>query len=51
MSVDLARAASFLAGHGRLLDRSRFGLLLGEAEPDAVLATLEGYRDDDGGCG
>ena len=51
MSVDLARAASFLAGHGRLLDRRRFQVLLGDAEPDAVLAALEGYRNDDGGYG
>ncbi|TQM02142.1 hypothetical protein [Pseudonocardia kunmingensis] len=51
MSVDLARAASFLAGHGRLLDRRRFQLLLGEAEPDAVLAALEGYGNGDGGYG
>jgi hypothetical protein len=51
MSVDLARAASFLAGHGRLLDRRRFQLLRGEVGPDAVLAALEAYRNDDGGYG
>lgn len=51
MGVDLSRAASFLAGHGRLLDRRRFELLLRGAEPDAVLAALEGYRNDDGGYG
>lgn len=51
MSVDLSRAASFLASHGRLLDRRRLELLLGETEPDAVLAALDGYRNDDGGYG
>jgi len=51
MSVDLPRAASFLAGHGRLLDRRRFELILGETGPDAVLAALDGYRNADGGYG
>ncbi|MFC6019098.1 hypothetical protein ACFP2T_23160 [Plantactinospora solaniradicis] len=51
MSVDLSRAASFLAGHGRLLDRRRFELLRGETEPAAVLAALDGYRNGDGGYG
>jgi hypothetical protein len=51
MGVDLSRAASFLAGHGRLLDRRRLELILGEAEPDAVLAALDGYRNADGGYG
>jgi hypothetical protein len=51
MGVDLRRAASFLAGHGRLLDRRRFELCLGEAEPAAVLAALDGYRNADGGYG
>jgi hypothetical protein len=51
MNVDLSRAASFLAGHGRLLDRRRFELLLGETDADAVLAALDGYRNEDGGYG
>jgi hypothetical protein len=51
VNVDLSRAASFLAGHGRLLDRRRFELLLGETGPDAALAALDGYRNDDGGYG
>jgi hypothetical protein len=51
MSVDLSRAASFLAGHGRLLDRRRFELVLGETTPDAVLGALDGYRNGDGGYG
>jgi hypothetical protein len=51
VSVDISRAASFLAGHGRLLDRRRFELLVGETEPAAVLAALDGYRNADGGYG
>lgn len=51
MTIDLRRAASFLAGHGRLLDRRRFELLLGETGPDAVLAAVDGYRNPDGGYG
>ncbi|SFB07302.1 hypothetical protein SAMN05216266_104183 [Amycolatopsis marina] len=51
MSVDLSRAASFLSGHGRLLDRRRFELLVGETGPDAVLAAVDGYRNPDGGYG
>lgn len=51
MSVDLSRAASFLSGNGRLLDRRRFELLVGETGPDAVLAAVDGYRNPDGGYG
>ena len=51
MSVDFAAAAGFMAAHGRVLDRRRLGLLLGENEPDAVLAAVDGYRNRDGGYG
>jgi hypothetical protein len=51
MSIDLSRAASFLAGHGRLLDRRRFQLLLGETTPGPVLAAVDAYRNGDGGYG
>lgn len=51
MNVDLSRAAAFLAAHGRLLDRRRFELLVGPADPDAVLAAVDGYRNADGGYG
>lgn len=51
MSVGLERAASFLAGHGRLLDRRRFDLVRGVADPEAVLAAVDGYRNEDGGYG
>jgi hypothetical protein len=51
MSVDLKRAAAFLAGHGRVLDRRRFELLVGRGSPEAVLAAVDGYRNADGGYG
>jgi hypothetical protein len=46
VSVDLAAAASFLATHGRILDRRRF-----EDEPAAILAAVDAYRNADGGYG
>lgn len=51
MSVDVAAAASFLATHGRVLDRRRLELVLGDPGTDAVLAALDGYRNPDGGYG
>ncbi|HEX6341195.1 hypothetical protein [Umezawaea sp.] len=51
MTVDLSRAAAFLAGHGRVLDRRCLDLLLGRAGADAVLAAVDGYRNPDGGYG
>jgi len=51
MTVDLPAAASFLATHGRLLDRRRFEFLSGGADASAVLAALDGYRNPDGGYG
>ncbi|TYP86415.1 hypothetical protein [Blastococcus xanthinilyticus] len=51
MTVDLAAAADFLAGSGRVLDRRRFDLLTGGGDPAAVLAAVDGYRNPDGGYG
>jgi hypothetical protein len=51
MTVDLAAARAFMAGHARLLDRRRFQLLIDEGDPDAVLAALDAYRNPDGGYG
>ncbi|WP_434740661.1 hypothetical protein [Micromonospora sp. SH-82] len=54
MTIDIGRADSFLAAHGRLLDRRRFALLTGEATPAqraAVLARARSYRNGDGGYG
>jgi hypothetical protein len=49
-----SRAASFLASHGRILDRRRFELVSGNNTAEtraAVLAALDGYRNPDGGYG
>jgi hypothetical protein len=51
MTVDLAKATSFMATHARLLDRRRFELLLGQTDVNAVLAAVDGYRNPDGGYG
>ncbi|MQA09130.1 MAG: hypothetical protein GEU98_11405 [Pseudonocardiaceae bacterium] len=51
MTIDLKAAASFLAGHGRLLDRRRFEFLFGRVAPDAVLDAVDAYRNPDGGYG
>lgn len=51
MSVDLDAAVAFVAGHGRVLDRRRLDLLLGGGGGDAVLASLDAYRNHDGGFG
>jgi hypothetical protein len=51
MSVDLSAASDFLASSARVLDRRRFDLLVGEGDPAAVLAAVEGYRNPDGGYG
>ncbi len=51
MSYFLGRARSFLAEHGRQLDRRRFELLAGTDTGEPVLAALDGYRNADGGYG
>ncbi|MEU8144994.1 hypothetical protein [Nonomuraea sp. NPDC048901] len=51
MNIDLSVAADFMATHARVLDRRRFQLLMGERDPAAVLAALDGYRNPDGGYG
>lgn len=51
MTVDLARAADFMATHARVLDRRRFELREGVVEPSGALAALDGYRNSDGGYG
>ena len=50
----IRRAASFLASHGRILDRRRFELVSGNNTAEtraAVLAALDSYRNPDGGYG
>jgi hypothetical protein len=51
MTINLPAAISFMATHGRLLDRRRLQLLLGDGDPDAVLSALDAYRNPDGGYG
>jgi hypothetical protein len=51
VNIDLPAAVSFMATHGRILDRRRLQLLRGESDADAVLAALDGYRNSDGGYG
>lgn len=51
MAIDLDAATAFLATHGRVLDRRRLAVLLGDGEPDDVLAAVEAYRNSDGGYG
>jgi hypothetical protein len=51
VSVDLAAARSFMAGHARPLDRRRFQVLIDEGDPDAVLTAVDAYRNPDGGYG
>ncbi len=47
--MDAARA--FLVTQGRLLDRYRSDLAMGERDPDPVLRALDAYRNPDGGYG
>lgn len=51
MATNLPAAGSFMAAHGRVLDRRRLRLLLGDDEPDTVLSALDAYRNPDGGYG
>lgn len=49
--IDLAAARSFLATHGRQLDRLRLLLHLGEVDAPQVLSALDGYQNADGSYG
>jgi hypothetical protein len=51
VSIDIPAAESFMATHGRILDRRRLQLLLGTGSAEGVLAALDGYRNADGGYG
>jgi hypothetical protein len=51
MTIDLAAATAFMATHARLLDRRRFDRLVGDGDPDDVLAAVDAYRNSDGGYG
>jgi hypothetical protein len=49
--IDLPAARTFVAAHGRLLDRSRFALLADGAPAEPVLRALAAYANADGGFG
>ena len=51
MPVDLDKAARFVAGNARLLDRHRHAALFAQGPREPVLAALRAYRNDDGGFG
>ena len=51
MTFDIAAAGTFLTGHGRVLDRRRFGVLTGVDDAGAVLQAVDAYRNADGGYG
>jgi hypothetical protein len=52
MSIDLTSTTSYLAAHGRVLDRHRLALVLEHAgAAERVLSALDGYRNPDGGYG
>jgi hypothetical protein len=49
--IDLPAARTFLAAHGRLLDRSRFAMLADGEPAEPVIRALAAYANDDGGFG
>jgi hypothetical protein len=53
MSIDLERARTFLAAHGRVLDRRRFDAIVSgdDVARRAIVAGLGIYRNGDGGFG
>lgn len=51
MTYNIPAAKAFLARHGRLLDRRRAEVLLGEGSDAAVVAAALAYRNADGGYG
>jgi hypothetical protein len=51
MSADINAARAFLVNQGRLLDRHRSDLVMGDGDPDRVLRALDAHRNPDGGYG
>jgi hypothetical protein len=51
MTADISAAREFLVTQGRLLDRYRSDLAMGDRDPDPVLRALDAYRNPDGGYG
>jgi hypothetical protein len=51
MDMDLNAAVTFVSTHGRILERRRMQLLIGEGTAEDVLTALDAYRTADGGYG
>jgi len=51
MDMDLNAAVTFVSTHGRILERRRMQLLIGEGTSADVLTALDAYRTADGGYG
>jgi hypothetical protein len=51
MTADIDRAAAFLAGNARVLERRRFDMLFADGSASDALAALDAYRNADGGYG
>src|SRR5215469_3524034 len=53
MSIHLGRARAFMASHARVLDRRRFEAVTtaGAAGREAIIGSLDAYRNPDGGYG
>lgn len=55
MSINLGRAAAFMASHARILDRRRFEVVVADTDTDtarhAIVRCLDAYRNADGGYG
>ncbi len=51
MNWSLDSAVSFVATHGRLIDRRRLGVVCGGHDAAGPLAALDAYRNTDGGYG
>ena len=49
--MDLNAAITFVSTHGRILERRRLHMLLGEGTAEGVLTALDAYRTADGGYG
>lgn len=51
MPIDRAAAEEFIWSTARLLDRHRYAFLFADGPADAVIESLRGYRNPDGGFG
>ena len=51
VDMNLNAAVTFVATHGRILERRRMQLLIGEGTAEDVLTALDAYRTADGGYG